>query len=63
MEIGGFFLVRGDTLILMPLTVHIVLYTMDILISGGIFTKKASLEGDISGWRFDSEAKTMAKIK
>jgi hypothetical protein len=28
----------------------------------GIFAKGA-LEGDISGWRFDSEGKTMAKIK
>jgi hypothetical protein len=56
------FVMRGDTIILTPLTIHMVPYAADILISGGIFTKKAALEGDISGWRFDSEGKTMSKI-
>jgi hypothetical protein len=30
---------------------------------GSAVGKKAALEGDISGWRFDSEGKTIAKVK
>jgi hypothetical protein len=35
-------LVRGDTLILTPLTIHMVVYATDTLISGGNFCERGS---------------------
>jgi hypothetical protein len=56
-------LVRGDTLILPPFSVHKFEYTKDTLSSGGIMLRKEDLRNSIVAWRWDCLGKTMRNFK
>jgi hypothetical protein len=53
----NFSLIRGDTMILPPLTIHFLISVTNALISGGSWMRKQDVRATINAWRWDASGK------